>query len=181
MTWAELSKRVATRSGESKAATQRVLDALVAEMSDALADGGSVTLPRVGRISSAWRESRTLRSIGDGRKMMLDGRYVARFKAAQALRERLTGRTPQNWRSPEHQQAWRLAETLVGDLALYHPESVPKDVTAEDSAEQVEARCASSFGAHWERVVGTFRTRTENVSLDEPYLAMAARRRWAQP
>ncbi|MCB9687711.1 MAG: HU family DNA-binding protein [Alphaproteobacteria bacterium] len=180
MTWAELSKRVATRSGESKAATQRVLDALMSEVSDALAEGGSVSLPKVGRISSAWRESRTLRSIGDGRKMMLDGRYVARFKAAQALRERLTERTPQSWRSPQAQQAWRLAETLIGDLALYHPESVPADVKADDSAEQVEARCASSFGAHWERVVGTFRARTEGASLDEPYLALAARRRWAR-
>ena len=148
MTWAELSKRVAERSGESKAATQRVLDALVAEMSDALAEGGAVSLPRVGSISSSWRESRTLRSIGDGRKILLDGRYVARFRPAQGLRERLTGRTPQNWKSPQHQQAWRLAETLIGDLALYHPESVPKDVRAEDPAEAVEARCASSFGDH---------------------------------
>jgi nucleoid DNA-binding protein len=177
MTWNELVKRVVARGGVGRTATTAVLDALLVEVSDAIVDGETVTLPRVCRVSSSWRDARTLRSVEDGRKMMLDGRFVARFRVSGVLRERLATRTQQVWKRPEHQQAWRVAETLVGDLALYHGELAPRDLTPQDPPGHVEQVCAVAFGSHWERVVSMFTTRAAGVN--EPYLALAARRRWA--
>lgn len=178
MTWSELTRRVAERSGESRAAATRVLEALLEEISAGIESGETVNLPRVGRLTSTWREARTLRSVEDGRKLMLDGRYVPRFRPATALRDRLAAKTPQHWKDPAHQAAWRVAETLIGDLALYHGSLAPADLTAELPPDEVEQRCATSFGSHWERVRTAFGERAPGITA--PLLGLSARRRWAR-
>lgn len=178
MNWTELSRRVAERSGVPAATTRRVLDALLEAMAAELTAGDSVNLPRIGRLSSAWREARAVRSVGDGRKLMLDGRFVPRFRAASALRSQLSARTPQDWKDPRHQAAWRAAETLIGDLALYHGDQAPADLTPDTSPEETERRCAMAFGAHWQRVRRAFDERAPGITA--PLLGLVARRRWAR-
>jgi nucleoid DNA-binding protein len=178
MTWAELTRKVSERAGESRAATTRVLEALLDEISTQVAEGATVSLPRVGRLSSTWREARTVRSVDDGRKLLVDGRFVARFRPATALRDLLASKTPQGWKDPAHQAAWRVAETLVGDLALYHGALAPADLPTDADPAEVERRCAAAFGSHWERATSVFAERAPGITA--PLLGLSARRRWAR-
>lgn len=178
MTWTDLSRRVAERAGLPAATTRRALDALLEELVTSLEKGEELRLPRIGTFSAVWRKPRALRSLTDGRKMFLSGRYVPRFKVSTALRSRLEGRTAQNWRDPAHQKAWRLAETLIADLAAYHPSSVPTDITPDLDVAQVQARCAAAFGPAWALAAATFGERTPPETHGEGYLGLAAARRW---
>ncbi len=178
MTWTELTRSVAESAGAPVALTRRVLDALLDEISSSLEQDREVKLPRVGTLAASWREPQTVRSLDDGRKMLVGGRHVVKFRASGVLRERLAARTPQRWRDPAHQQAWRLAETLVADLAAYHPTLVPVDLPEDASAERIEELCAAAFGTAWDTALAAYAARTSPETQAECYLGLSARRRW---
>lgn len=180
MRWRDLIARTATRADVPKAVVQRVLNAFVEETLEALSQGEEVTLRGIGTLGSRWREMRSLRSIQSRRKMMLDGRYIPRFRAATRLRGVLAARTPQNWRSPQHQAAWRVAEALVSDLNLYHADRAPA-LAPDADCDAVDAACLTSFGPLWSRVVNTYeRDVAADVRADTAYLQLAAQRRWTR-
>ncbi|MES2638931.1 MAG: HU family DNA-binding protein [Myxococcota bacterium] len=180
MKWQTLIERVATRAEAPRQTTRSVLDALRTEIEERLSAGESVTLPGVGTLTSQWIEPRTLRSIRDGRKVAIDGRYRATFRPATQLRATLRDRTPQTLLDPAHQRAWRLAETLVSDVALYHESATPQGVYASTELVEVDARCAQAFGLAWARARRTLDAQTPpEVRAARDHLAIAARRRWA--
>jgi integration host factor subunit beta len=180
MNWGELVAAVAARTGMSVARTREVLGTAVEVGAEALGEGDSVSLRELGRIDSRWRAPSIVRSISNGRKIRVDGRWVPDYRPSSMLCERLEARTPQYWRIPEHQNAWRVAEALVGDLVLYNPEAAPPALTHEDTDEQVHARCAAAFGAGWMRVRQGYDARVPlEVRSACDYLPIVARARWA--
>lgn len=180
MTWKEMTKRVGERAGVSEAEARRVLGALVDEVEASLVRDEAVRIPRLGSLRGVWEAERQLRGIRDGRRIVLDGHWRPSFSPAASLRRTLRERTPQLLRDRDHQAAWRLAETLVGDLALYHERSVPKDVTPDLDPTLVETRCRSAFGPAWDHARETWQTKTPPAVRDaRDYLAFAARRRWS--
>ncbi|MCB9680735.1 MAG: HU family DNA-binding protein [Alphaproteobacteria bacterium] len=179
MNWSELIHEVAQRTGQSVTVTREVLAAFEDVAADAIAEGGSVRVPALGTLGSKWRKPRTVRSITDHQAMYLDGRHVPTFRPSAALRRRLEGLTPQNWREDAHQEAWRMADTLVDDLFLYHAHMAPA-VDADADPSDVEAHCAGAFGPLWERVVSTYQQVVPaHVRTRAAYLGMAAQRRLA--
>jgi DNA-binding protein HU-beta len=180
LTWSDLLDAVALRAGVPRAAAGRVLAAFATVLADAVSHGDTVAVPGIGTFGSRWEEERTLRSVADGRKLALDGRWRPTFRASSRLRDATRGRTPQLLRDPEHQRAWRLAETLVGDLALYNARAAPTALGADASPESVHLACAEAFGAAWTRVCHAFAAQVpEPVRASRDHLALAARRRWA--
>lgn len=179
MSWATLVDRVARRSGLPRAAVRTVLGAFVEEAEAELVAGEAVTLPGLGTLDRHWDAERTLRSVRDGRKLVLDGRWRPTFRPSERLRSALREQTPQLLRDPAHQRAWRLAETLVSDLALYHAAAVPT-LAPDLDAPAVDARCASAFGPAWARARTTWAEQTPaEVRNVRDHLALAARRRWS--
>ena len=181
MTWADVISQVSERSGLPRAEVRAVLDALVRLVLDQAREGQEVPLKGVGRIGARWLEPRTIRTLQARRKVMMDGRFVPRFRPSEQLRDAVLSRSPQHWRNPAHQSAWRSAETLVGDLALYHKDKVPK-VPPNATPEEIQRLCEAAFGPLWTRVTHTYDTQTPaDVRADQNYLILAARRKWTSP
>ena len=182
MTWNELIAAVAAKTGRSQTQTRELLDATMEQIVLALAEGEKVPLKGVGVLSSVWREARTVRSITNRRRMMVDGRYLPRFRPAQAMRERLALRTPQVFRSPRHQEAWRVAETLIGDLDLYHRNTAPTGLNGEMDDVTTRAACREAFGSVWDQVTVAFEKDVPaEIRAEFDHLTWAARRRWGMP
>lgn len=181
MNWGELVAAVAARTGMSHARTREVLSAAIEVAGEALGEGEAVSLRELGRLDCRWRAPTIVRSVSNGRRMRVDGRWVPDYRPSALLCERLEARTPQYWRIPEHQSAWRVAEALVGDLVLYSPDTVPPNLTHDDTDEQVHAQCAAAFGAGWMRVRQGYDTRVgTEVKAACDYLPIVARSRWAK-
>lgn len=179
MNRSELIRALSERSGVSQADARRVMDALSEVTREALLADEAVPLKGVGTLRSQWRPSKAIRSIRDRRKVMLDGRYGVRFQASGALKAALAARTPQRWRDPAHQRAWREAETLLGDLELYHADDAPNGLDPALSDDALGAACEDAFGPMWDRVVMSFEARVDAAVREErDYLLLAARRRW---
>lgn len=181
MNWNELIRAVANRTEMDPKLVRSVLDSFSAVAVEQLSEGESVTLRNVGALSSAWREPRSLRSIADHRTIRLDGRFVPRFRPSEPLRRALGARTPQRSRSPEHQEAWRVAETLIDDLELYHSADAPRGMAVDTDSETVHVACTIAFGSLWKQVTQTYESEVpEEIRMQHDYLAEAALRRWQQ-
>lgn len=175
----QLIDALAAQSGESKAAVARVLQALGATVHEAVAQGDEVALPQIGKIVATWRGPRVLRQIQNGRKMRIGGRYVPQLRASSRLKETAADRTDQSWRDPDHQRAWRLAETLIGDLELYHQDHLPS-LDAEQGPDAVHADCTKALGEAWRRARSTFESDVPaSIRSENDYLADAALDHWA--
>lgn len=182
MNVSELVVRIAARTGIPESRVRQVLRAEADLMVEALAQGDKVSLHGVGTICSRWRPAAQLRAIGDRRKVRIDGRWVARFRPAARLRGVLLARTPQLWRDPAHQAAWRVAETLIGDLALYHAAKAPAGLAPDADPAAVDEACLASFGPIWTRCRATWDGKVPpEVRAATDYLCLAARARWALP
>jgi len=180
MNWTELVKEIASESSQSERDVRQILDAMVSVTTSKLLAGEDVPVRGLGTISSRWRAARTLRSVQDQRKIMLDGRFVPRFRPSKSLRDAVAGRTPQHWRDPQHQAAWRIAETLVGDLALYHAGRAPSAVTENTPPSDVRMSCVEAFGPLWAQVERTYAQQVAGAVRSEgDYLGLAARRAFA--
>ncbi|MEZ4316259.1 MAG: HU family DNA-binding protein [Myxococcota bacterium] len=181
MSWSELIDTVSTESGVPRETTRKVLVSFIRVATRWLGESRDVQLRGFGTFTSRMASSRVVRSVSDQRKMYVGARLVARFKTAAGLRQALASSGDDGWRTPEHQAAWRLAETLIGDLDLYHGNDAPEDLEGSLGAPQVEAACAKAFGAAWRQVESSYAERVPRGVIDEThYLGIAARRRWSR-
>jgi nucleoid DNA-binding protein len=179
MTWTELVDQVAERAGVPRQTARLVLTTTMEVAVEWLREGREVPLRGIGAVSTRWAEGRVLRSVADQRKMWVGGRFVPRFRPSETLRRALGERTDDTWRSPSHQQAWRLAETLIGDLDLYHGAQAPKGLDGSLSAEAIESACRGAFGSQWDHVERSYQERVERQAREGThYLGIAAKRRW---
>jgi len=175
----QLIDALAAQSGESKATVARVLTALGEAVHEAIATGDEVSLPQIGKIITSWRGPRVLRQIQNGRKMRIGGRYVPQLRPSSRLKQTAADRTDQSWRDPDHQRAWRLAETLIGDLELYHQERLPS-LDSEQGPDAVHADCTKALGEAWRRARATYEQDIPAAVRDEnDYLADAALDHWS--
>lgn len=180
MNWGDLTARVQERTGLPKSTVKRVLDAMVEVAFESIRDGDSVLFKDLFTVKSRWRARRTMRSIADGHRFFMDGRFSVKLRPSARLKRALLARTPQLWRDAAHQEAWRVASTLVGDLDLYHRQRAPKNLSEDMSDEQVEQACAQSFGPLWARVKRTYENKiSEEVRAQQSYLVLAAVQRWS--
>jgi len=182
MTWKELAREVALRSGVSLRTTERVLRALTGTLSEVLVDDEfeRLSVPHVGTFSAQWTPGRTVRSPRDQRRIWLDGRWRIVFRLSTRVREGLAKSAPQHWREVEHQTAWRLADTLVSDLEMYHSEVQPVDVRDALPDAAVRAAAEAAYGVNWRRVVKTYEAEVDAATrLARDHLADAVRKRWS--
>ncbi|MDP2316945.1 MAG: HU family DNA-binding protein [Pseudomonadota bacterium] len=180
MTWRAIAEQVSTRTETPYATTRAVLDVLLEEVAARLAFGEPVSLPGIGVLDGRWAPERVVRSVHDGRKVAIDARYQPTFRPSAHLREVLRSRSPQMLQDPAHQRAWRLAEAVIGDLALYHEQDAPRDLKGDTDLATVNARCARSLGDAWTRARRTHDDQTSPAVREaRDHLALAARRRWA--
>jgi len=179
MTFTEYIRRVAHRSGSSNTEARRVLDAAIDILQERLSEGDSVSLRGVGTFDTRLRQRRTIRSVNDSRKIVLGEVRVPRFRPAAALRRASAGASPMWWKDPRHQAAWRLAETLVSDLQLYHRSRLPANLQAAQAPGEVDAACEHALGALWRDARSTW---TEQIDPDirstRDHLIEAALRHW---
>lgn len=177
MTQEELIKAVVARTGVSVADARAVLLAAGEAMLQELGEGDVVPLPGLGRLRPVWRGERVIRSVQDGRKLALDGQWVAQFRPARGLTDVLEARSPRLLRDPEHQRAWRLAEALAADLRSYFPDVRPNFGPDGDAA-QLESACILAYGASWVRARSRFdKDVSESIRAQRDYLILAIRRR----
>jgi nucleoid DNA-binding protein len=178
MNGTDMVSAIADRTGIPREQVKEVLDTLTALVLEALGQGEEVSLRGLGSFGARWQEPRSLRSVQDQRRLVLDGRWVPRFRPASALREALLQGSPQRWRDPRHQAAWRLAEALVGDLDLYQRARAPK-LDEDTPLPMVASICAVAFGATWERVIQTWNAQVPaEIRADGDHLLRVAQRRW---
>lgn len=176
MNWTDLVKAVSERSGVPAAQTRKVLGSLSVEIREKLQADESVSVRGLGTWSRAFRKGRVVRSVSSRRKMWIGGRYRVRFRPTRSLQEAID-QEDASWRSDEEQKAWRLAETLLDDLELYHSDSVPEDLDGDADAVEIEAACREAFGAAWEQAEHTWNERHGN-EVKTRYLGLVAQRRW---
>lgn len=178
--WSAVVARTAKRSGLPVTQVEAVLEAFVEVVHDAAKSLETVRLQGLGTLAPEWHEPHVVRAPRDARKMYLDGRYQVRFRVAEPLRRALAGLSPQHWRDAQHQTAWRVAETLVSDLELYHGDKVPRGLLSL-SASEIEDRCTMALGQQWRRAVQTFEQRVPaEVRAARNHLIEAARTRWSE-
>lgn len=170
---------VATRVNLPRSTVRVAMVTLVAVIREALGQGEDVHLTGLGTFDSRWERERTVRSIRDGQKLVVDGRWHPAFRASSSLRAHVRARTPQVLKDAAQQRAWRLAEALVGDLQLYHWRDAPAGLTPDTDPVDVDAQCARALGPAWVRARQTWSEQTPaEVQASRDHLALAARRRW---
>lgn len=178
MKWTALIKEVSEKTGQSERTVREVLRTMVDVSLSALTEGEEVHLHGLCTVSSRWQEPRTLRSVHDQQTLLLNGRFVPRLRPAARLRRHLADRTPQHWRDPAHQNAWRVAQTLIDDLALYSAGAEPA-LTTDSPHADVHRACAVTFGPLWNQVLHTYnREIPEPIRQEYDHLAHAARQQW---
>lgn len=179
MNHGELVARIADRTGQPRESVKHMLRELASIVGDELADGGTVAVSRLGTFSPRWAAGGVVRDLSSGRKTAYDGRWVPRFKASTKVRDTLAATTPSYLKDPDHQRAWRCAEAITGDLAMYHGAHAPKDLPADAPLPRAERVCADAFGPAWTQARATFDASTpEEIRRARDYLTLAARARW---
>ncbi len=175
----QLVEALADRLGLSKVLVAKVIGGAVAEIQARVAHGEKVTVSGLGHFEVQERPARIIRSVVDTRKLLVGPRHSVRFRAAAALRGAVAHLDDPSWADPAVQGAWRTAETLVGDLDLYHRAKAPAALAVDAEPQVVLEACSRAFGPLWRQVEQTF---TERVAADArartDLLAVAARRRW---
>jgi nucleoid DNA-binding protein len=182
MTWKELVRETAKRANISLRQAEKVLGAFLATLSDQMTDAEfeRLTLPRIGTFVSQWSPPRVVRAPHDRKRLYVDGRFRISFRTSKVLQEQVAAHSSQHWRSPAHQAGWRLAETLVSDLELYHPGRNPSGVRFSTPDGDVRAAAAEVFGVHWVRAVRTYDNDVaEATRAEHDHLTTAVRSRWA--
>lgn len=87
MTKTELIDQVAEKSGLTKKDSGKAVDAVVAAMTQALAQGDKVQLVGFGSFEVREREARTGRNPQTGASIKIAARKVPVFKAGKALKD----------------------------------------------------------------------------------------------
>ncbi|WP_204378429.1 HU family DNA-binding protein [Agaribacterium haliotis] len=89
----ELLQQLAVQAGITKAEAELVLEALIEQLTMALARGDRVNLLGFGSFERSWRKSRQGRNPATGAPIEIAGHYQARFKPAQKFKDSLTQRS----------------------------------------------------------------------------------------
>lgn len=87
MNKSELVEAIANTSGETKAASSRVLDAFMQTITDALKSGDQVVLPGFGSFSIKNRAARTGRNPQTGAAIQIQASRSPAFKAGKSLKD----------------------------------------------------------------------------------------------
>lgn len=175
----DLIRKIALDSGESQAAVKRVLDAFTSTVREVTLNDGSVRLTGLGTFSTKWRKPSVIRDIQSSRKRLVGGRHVVVFRPAADFKREQQERTDQAWKNPAHQEAWRLARTLVDDVDLYHGDTSPT-LSGDMSPNEIRKRCQLALGDPWRRAQRTFdRQVDESITATHDYLARAAAQLWS--
>lgn len=95
---ATLVRRVAQQTGLSQAVVRQVLGASLESVQATLAAGEQVTLPGFGTFYTSSRQAARVRSVRDGRQMMIPARRVAAFRVGEVLKRAVTGTRPRRRR-----------------------------------------------------------------------------------
>ncbi|MCA1839864.1 MAG: HU family DNA-binding protein [Actinomycetota bacterium] len=93
MNKAELIERVADVTGEAKSRTSEFVDATLGAVESALAKGDRVVLPGFGTFTARPRKARTGRNPQTGAAVKIAATTVPVFKAGQALKAIVSGKT----------------------------------------------------------------------------------------
>ena len=87
MTKSELSTQVAAQASLTKASADAAVNAVFGAITDALANGETVTLTGFGTFSTRQREARQGRNPRTGESITIAASNVPAFKAGKALRD----------------------------------------------------------------------------------------------
>ena len=87
MTKAQLVSTLADATGGDKKAAAAMLDALTGIITRTVSEGGSVTLPGVGKILCRERPERTTRNPATGEQIRKEADRTVRITVAKALKE----------------------------------------------------------------------------------------------
>jgi nucleoid DNA-binding protein len=175
----ELIEHIAEETGLPRSTVHSVVTAAVQTIQTNLTEGEPVRIHGLGTFSRGWRNRSTVRSMATRQKLMVGGRHTVRFKPAKRLKDALMSLSDQSWRDKTHQDAWRQAEVLIGDLDLYATDR-PR-IKADMSNEDVTQACERALGQAWSQATITYRERVAaEVDADMAYLLDAARRIWKQ-
>ena len=91
MNQAELSDRVATSLGLSKAEGKKAVDAVIAAIADAAANGDEVSISGFGKFKVSTSAAREGRNPATGEPMQIAAKKKLGFSAAKAVKDRLNG------------------------------------------------------------------------------------------
>ena len=89
MNKSELVAAIAAKTGDSKVAAEKNLNAFVGAISDALAEGEKVQLVGFGTFSVKERAARTGRNPQTGKAIKIAASKVPAFSAGKALKEKV--------------------------------------------------------------------------------------------
>ncbi|WP_126975364.1 HU family DNA-binding protein [Frigidibacter oleivorans] len=91
MTKTELVKQLADEMSADKKTATAALDALAAVVSKAVADGGAVTIPGIGKVTCRERPERQVRNPATGETMTKAADKVVKVTIAKSLKDVVNG------------------------------------------------------------------------------------------
>lgn len=87
MTKAQLVAALAEATESDKTSVNRMLDALAGVVTNEMSEGGSVTLPGLGKFACRERPARTVRNPATGEQIQKPADRVAKVTIAKALKD----------------------------------------------------------------------------------------------
>ena len=91
----DLVSRLASSTGVTKADSEFMLDAVIDTLSEALAAGEEVAIPRLGKFYVGTVAAHDAENaMGGGEALHYEKRHQVRFRPSRALRERVNGSSP---------------------------------------------------------------------------------------
>lgn len=87
MTKSELVDRIAAKSGLTKVAAEKALNAFTSSVTDALKKGDKVTLVGFGTFSTVKRAARKGRNPQTGKEIKIKASTAPKFKAGKSLKD----------------------------------------------------------------------------------------------
>jgi DNA-binding protein HU-beta len=96
----DLVSRVAGATGETKSKVTEIVDETFGALQQALAKGDKVSIPGFGTFSSRARKARTARNPRTGAAVRVPATKVPAFKAAQGLKEIVSGKSKPARKAP---------------------------------------------------------------------------------
>lgn len=91
MTKTQLVDALAHEMGSDKKVAGAALDAVTAVITKAVADGGAVTIPGIGKVYCRERPERMVRNPATGEQIKKDADKVVKMTIAKALKDSVNG------------------------------------------------------------------------------------------
>lgn len=148
---AQIVEGIAAR-GASRAAATAALDAVLAEITDALAGGERVTLTGFGTFEAVARTERTARNPRTGSTVTVAATTVARFHPGAGLREAVAAGGGHDGRPPIDLSG--LDTTVTGNVKKYRATPPPAEAPSPAAAGAATAAAAASGAADGGKATG---------------------------